>query len=679
MSDKRTVAIVGPSLSGKTTLLESLLFVAGAITRKGSIKDGNTVGDSAAEARERGMSVEVSAATAEHDGVAFTFLDCPGSIEFAAEARNALIGADAALVVCEPELARVSMLAPTFRFLNDHEIPHLTFINKIDRAGVPMRDLVPAMRAASARPLVLHQVPIRDGDTITGYVDLVTEQAYAYKDGAPSEQVDVPDLVKDREQSAHTELLESLADFDDALLEKLLEDEVPSRQEVRQYLKTQVAANQVVPVLFGVAEHDRGVRRLLDHMVHLVPAADATVARRGIDAASDEVMAQVLKTYITPHGGKLSLVRVWRGSLADGTVLNGVRAAGLYRMMGAQQTKLGEAQAGDVVALGRLEGIIAGDTLVKGAKPPDDELPRAETPPAVYSLAITAEKRDDEVKLSTAVAKVIEEDPSLSVEQNPDTQEFVLWGQGEIHLQIAVARLHSKYNLALKTRPPRVAYKEAIRKGISQHGRFKRQTGGHGMFGDVHLDIKPLPRGTGSEFHKKIVGGNVPKQYIPAVEHGVREYLRKGPLGFPVVDVSVTLTDGAYHTVDSNDQSFRLAARVAMTEAMPKCGPVLLEPISHVTISVPNDATAKVHGLISGRRGQILGFQAKDGSDGWDEVEAYMPEAELHDLIIELRSLTFGVGWYAFAYDHLTELTGRAADQVLAKYGAKADEGNEKE
>ncbi len=672
MSDKRTVAIVGPSLSGKTTLLESLLFVTGAITRRGNVKDGNTVGDSAAEARERGMSTEVSAAAAEHNGVAFTFLDCPGSIEFAIEAQNALIGADAALVVCEPDPARVVMLAPTFRFLDDHDIPHLLFINKIDRANVQMRDLVPAMRAISGRPLVLHQVPIRDGDAITGYVDLIGEQAYAYKGGAASEQVEVPDSVKDREHSARTELLESLADFDDALLEKLLEDEVPSRQEVGEYLKTEVAANKVVPVFLGAAEQDHGVRRLLDHMAHLVPAAAATAAGRGIDAANGEPLAQVLKTYLTPHGGKLSLVRVWRGSLPDGVVLNGTRAAGVYRMMGAQQTKLGAAEVGDVVALGRLEGIGTGDTLAKGAKPPEEELPRAETPPAVYSLAIAAEKRDDEVKLSTAIAKVIEEDPSLSVEQNPDTQEFVLWGQGEIHLQVAVARLRNKYNLELKTQSPKVAYKEAIRKGISQHGRFKRQTGGHGMFGDVHLDIKPLPRGTGSEFHQRVVGGNVPRQYIPSVETGVREYLRKGPLGFPVVDVSVTLTDGSYHTVDSNDQSFKLAARVAMTEAMPKCSPVLLEPICQVNIMVPNEATAKVHGLISGRRGQILGFSAKEGWGGWDEVEAYMPQAELHELIVELRSLTLGVGWYTFAYDHLTELTGRLADQVLAEHGAKA-------
>ena len=673
MSDKRTVAIVGASVSGKTTLLENLLAASGAIGRKGTVKDGNTVGDSAAEARDRQMSTEVSAATVEYQGVSLNFLDCPGSIEFAAEARHALMGADAAIVVCEPVAERAMMLAPVFRFLDDHDIPHILFINKIDRATGLIRDFIPAVKAISTQPLVLHQVPIRDGDDVTGYVELVSEQAYTYQDGAPATEVDLPDAVKDREQSARTELLESLADFDDALLEKLLEDEEPSQDEVRDYVKRELAANQVVPVFFGAAELGHGVRRLLNHLVGLLPTAAETAVRRGLDAAGGEPLAQVLKTFMTPHGGKLSLVRVWRGEITDGTVLNGVRVAGVYRMLGAQQTKLDGAGAGDVVALGRLESIAAGDTLVKGSDAPGDALPRPDPLPPVYSFAIAAENRDDEVKLSSALAKVLEEDPSLSLAQNPDTQEFVLWGQGEIHLQVALARLKNKHNLVVTTRPPKVAYKEAISKSISQHGRFKRQTGGHGMFGDVHIDIKPLPRGAGFVFDSKVVGGNVPRQYIPAVEAGVRDFMQKGPKGFPLVDVSVTLTDGSYHSVDSNEQSFKLAARVAMTEAMPKCGPVLLEPICTVTISVPNDATSKVHAVISSRRGQILGFHAKDGWEGWDEVEAHMPEAELHDLIVELRSLTLGIGWYTYQYDHLAAISGRIAEQVLAQYGPGAD------
>ena len=672
MSNKRTVAIVGASLSGKTTLLESLLIAAGAIGRKGSIKEGNTVGDSSTEARDRQASTEVSAATFEHGGYTYNFIDCPGSIEFVSEARHALMGVDAALVVCEPVIERANMLAPVFRFLEEHDIPHILFINKIDRAFGLIRDFMPAISAVSGHPLVLHQVPIRDGEEVTGYVELVSEQAYAYQDGAAATEVELPEAVKAREEAARTVLLESLADFDDSLLEQLIEDVAPTQDEVRDYVKRELAANQIVPVFFGAAEQEHGVRRLLNHLGELVPSAEETAARRGVGGAG-EALAQVMKTYMTPHGGKLSLVRVWRGKITDGDTLNGVRIAGVYRMMGSQQTKISSAEAGDVVTLGRLEGIATGDTLAAGAAAPADPLPKASNPPAVYSFAIAAENRNDEVKLSAAIAKVLEEDPSLEVAQNSETHEFVMAGQGEIHLQVSLARLKNKHGLTVTTQKPRVAYKEAIRKSVSQHGRFKRQTGGHGMFGDVHLDIKPLPRGSGFVFESKVVGGNVPRQYIPAVESGVREFLVSGPNGFPLVDLSVTLTDGSYHSVDSNEQSFKLAARIAMTEAMPKCNPVLLEPICTVKISIPNDATSKVHAVISVRRGQILGFLAKDGWDGWDEIEAYMPQAELHDLIVELRSLTLGIGWYTWEYDHLAEISGRIAEQVLKQYAVESE------
>ena len=671
MSRNRTVAVVGPSLSGKTTLVENILAVSGAVSRKGTVKEGNTVADASAEARERHISTEVSTVTVDIGDDTFTLLDCPGSIELAAEARNALMGADAALVVFEADESRLSMMAPILRFIATHDIPTIGFVNKMDRAVTPLRDLIPRIRRHAARPFILAQVPIWEGETVTGYVDLITGQAYSYGAGG-SEAVALPETVAERREQAHTELLESLADFDDTLLEALLEDRQPSEDEVRQYLLDQVAANHVVPVFIGAAEQESGVRRLIAHLARFVPAAAVTAEHRGIDGQG-EPLAQVLKTYVTPHGGKLSLVRLWRGEVPDGTTLNGMRVAGIYRLMGAQQSKLAKAEAGDVVAFGRLEDAHTGDTLVKGSAPPAEALPRAEPLPAVYALAIAAEKRDDEVKLSTAVAKVLEEDPSLSVEQNQETNEFLLWGQGEVHLQVALARLRHKYNLAVKTRPPTVAYKEAIRRGVSQHGRFKRQTGGHGMFGDVHLDIKPLPRGSGFDFRATIVGGSVPRQYIPAVEAGAREYLAKGPLGFPVVDVSITLTDGAFHSVDSNEQSFKLAAREALKEGLPKCDPVLLEPIYHVTLVIPNDATSKVHGLISGRRGQILGFQAKEGWDGWDEIEAHIPQAEMHDLIIEVRSLTQGVGWFTFAYDHLSEIAGRLADEALARHAEAAE------
>jgi elongation factor G len=437
-------------------------------------------------------------------------------------------------------------------------------------------------------------------------------------------------------------MLEELANFDDHLLEELLEEINPPQEEILQDLKLELGADLVVPVLFGVAEQDYGVRHLLDALLREAPEPETTVERRGIVLHADAPLAQVLKTYFTPQGGKISLVRVWQGKLTDGIVLNGVRAGGLYRLMGQQQQPLNEAHAGEIVAISRLEGIKTGDTLSSDEQLAA-ELPKAEHLEPVYALAIAPEKRNDEVKLSSALAKLLEEDPSLAWEQHGDTHEVILWGQGEIHLQVALDRLRRKYNLPMTTQPPQVPYKETIRKSVASiHGRYKHQSGGHGQFGDVYLEIKPLPRGAGFNFSDTIVGGVVPKQYIPGVEMGVREFLAHGPLGFPIVDVAVTLTNGSYHTVDSSEQAFKQAARLAMQTGMPQCEPTLLEPIAFIEVITPSEFTSKALQLISGRRGQILGYEAKSDWQGWDSVKAYLPQAEMQNFIVELRSLTLG-------------------------------------
>jgi elongation factor G len=661
----RCVALVGPYLSGKTTLLESMLHVTGAIPRKGTVKDGTSVGDGSAEARARQMSVEISAAGTEFLGDKWSILDCPGSIEFAQEMRNALMAVDAAVVVCEPAIEKALTLAPILRFLDQHAIPHMLFINKMDLATRRVSDILAALQAISERPLVLRQVPIRDGDRITGYVDLVSERAYTYRPDQPSDRVPIPDSVQERERQARTQLLESLADFDDSLLEKLLEDQIPPAADVYKNLARTLTRDMIVPVFLGGAEKDHGVRRLMKALRHEVPPPDVSAARLKLPAG-DGALVAVFKTYHVPHMGKLSLGRVWRGEVADGMTFGGERVGGLYRMMGQSQTKIPKASAGEVVALGRMDQVRTGDLLIGERR--DSSAAGRLTPrfAPVFSGAIAVENRNEEVKLSAAMAKLIEEDPSLAVEQNADTHEYLLWGQGEMHLRIALERLRNKYHLSANMKRPQVPYQESIRKGTSQHGRYKRQTGGHGQFGDVHIDIKPLPRGSGFSFEESIVGGSVPKNFIPAVEMGARDYLKRGPLGFPVVDISVNLTDGQYHSVDSSEAAFKQAARIAMTEGMAKCDPVLLEPIFHVTIQIPAEFTPKAQRLISGRRGQILGFGAIGDWKGWDEVSAYMPQAEIHDLIIELRSLTLGVGTFTWKFDHLTELTGRLADQVIA-------------
>ena len=669
-SGPRCAALVGPYLSGKTTLLESLLFVTGAVPRKGTIKDGNTVGDASPPARARKMSVEVSVASTSFMNEPWTFMDLPGSIELAGEAHTALMVADAAVVVCEPVPDRALMLAPLFKFLDDNAIPHLVFVNKVDHPHPPGRELLEALQAVSARPLVLRQVPIRAGDAISGYVDLVSERAYQYQSGQPSKLISIPTTVAGDEKDARQGMLEKLADFDDKLLEKLLEDAVPSKEEIYAQLTRNLQADRIVPVLLGSADRDHGVRRLLKALRHEVPEAAETAARLGIEA-SGEPVAQVFKTVYAAHTGKQSLARAWRGPIADGaTVSDGktsARIGGISRLLGQQQSKLAKAEAGEVVTFGPLEGIGTGATVTPSGKLPAGLKPWPQPPAPLIAQALIAANRADDVKLSGALKRLVEEDPSLRYEQSADTNELLLWGQGEIHLAVALDRLKTQYNLAVNGHPPQVPYKETIRKGITQHARHKRQTGGHGQFADVKVEIKPLPRGSGFNFEDKIVGGAIPRNFIPAVEEGVRDYLKRGPLGFPVVDCYVTLFDGQYHDVDSSDMAFKTAGSLAMREGMPKCDPVLLEPICKVEISVPTEFTSKVQRLISTRRGQILGFDAKADWPGWDAVSAYLPQSEMGDLIIELRSLTMGVGSFTWGFDHLTELTGKLADKVTAR------------
>ena len=658
----RNIAIIGPYLSGKTTLLEGLLHACGATNRKGSVTEGTTVGDSAAEARARNMSTELNVGSATFMDSEFTFLDCPGSVELLQESLFVLPGVDAAVVVCEPDADKAQALAPLLHSLEESGVPHMLFVNKIDKATITVQALLDALQPISSKPLVLRHIPVQDGEMISGYVDLASERAYHYKLGEVSEVINLPASEEDAFGDARYSMLEALADFDDDLMEKVLEDITPEKEELYANLTKDFQDANIIPVLLGAAEQGGGIFRLLKALRHEVPAANVAATRAGADDLSGNV-AQVLKTYHTQHGGKVSIARVWCGEIKEGMTLNGQRVSSLFRMMGHDQQKIPNAAAGEVVGLGRMEEAITGETLSDTGS---NSLGTPDILPPVYSLAIAASKRDDEVKLSAALAKVRVEDPSITVGHDEDTHELVMRGQGDIHLKITMDRLLSKYGLEVKSERPKVPYMEAIRKSIEQHGRHKKQSGGHGQFGDVHLAIKPLPRGSGFEFVDKIVGGAIPRQYIPAVQSGVKDYLDKGPLGFPVVDISVTAFDGQYHAVDSSELAFKMAARTAMNEGMKQCNPVLLEPILEVAIAAPSEHTPKINAIVSGRRGQILGFDTRVGWSAWDVVSAHMPQSELHDLIIELRSATQGTGSYTATFDRLQELTGRLADDVVA-------------
>ena len=659
----RTVALVGPYGGGKTSLLESIAALTGAVARKGAVADGSSLGDGSAEARARQMGVEVNVLTTRYLEEDFVFLDCPGSIEFLGETLNLLPGIDAAVVVVEPEPAKAGMLKPYLKYLADAKVPHLLFVNKFDHAGGSLRALLAMLQETSDLPLLLRQIPIWENGAATGFIDLALERAFAWR-GAKAEVIDIADVR--REKEARFEMLERLADYDEHLMEELLGDVEPPREEVFGDLARDFGDGLVVPVLIGSAERDHGVARLLKLLRHEAP--DVSVAAARLALRPGDAAALVLKTFHGVQGGKLSLVRVLAGTLKDNQLLHGpdgdMRIGGIFALAGSQQVKKSEAHAGETVALARLETARTGDILSSAKPAAARAATRALVP--VYRLALEAMDRKDEVKINAAMGKLMEEDPTLVFTHDPDAQEMVLAGQGEMHLKVAVDRLANRFGLRLATHAPRVPYRETIRKQTRVRGRHKRQTGGHGQFGDVVLEIASAPRGSGFSFEDRIKGGVVPKQWIGSVEKGVLEAMKAGPLGFPVVDVTVALVDGSYHSVDSSDAAFQTAGRIAMSEGLPACVPVLLEPVMRLAIHVPSEATAKAGSLIGARRGALMGFDARPGWRGWDTVKAEMPLSETAGFIVDLRSLTQGVGTFEMAFSHLAELNGKLADHIVA-------------
>ena len=671
----RCIALVGPFQSGKTTLLEAILARTGAIRNAGSVDAGTSVGDASPEARNHKMGVGLSAATTTFMGDGYTFIDCPGSIEFAHDMRAALPAVDAAVVVCEADEKKLPQLQIILRELEDLGIPRFLFLNKIDRANKRIRETLATLQPASRVPLVLRQIPIWNGELIEGFVDLALERAFVYREHKPSEVITLDGGNLDREKEARFSMLEKLADHDDVLMELLLEDIQPPRDAVFDDLARELREGLICPVLLGAASRENGVLRLMKALRHEAPGVAETAKRLGVPAQK-EALAYVFKTLHLQHGGKLSLTRLLAGHLDDGATLQSSsgeagRVSGILAVSGGHDTKRAAAEVGDTIALGKLEAIKTGDTLSNGKTAPA-ALVRIEPTPPVLAMSLAATDRKDDVKLGQALLRLNEEDPSLTMIHNPQTHDIVLWGQGEMHLRVALERLKDRFGVNAKSQAPAIGYQETIRKSVTQRGRHKKQSGGHGQFGDVVLEVKPMPRGSGFEFHEKVVGGAVPRNYIGAVEEGVVDSLARGPLGFPVIDLHVTLTDGSYHSVDSSDLAFRTAARIGMGEALPQCQPVLLEPIHMVEIVCPTEATAKINAILSARRGQILGFDTRENWPGWDCVRATMPEAEIGDLIVELRSATAGAGGFTRQFDRMAEVTGRAADQIIAAHRVAA-------
>jgi elongation factor G len=658
----RVIALVGPAGAGKTSLAEAMLFAAGATDRLGSTANGSSIGDSSPESRQRGGSTELNLYNFDYLGDSFAILDCPGSIGFAPDGARALAVADVAIVVVDPDPARAPLAAPALRALDELGIPHLIFVNRIDQAHGRIRDLLSALQPISVSPLIARQIPIWDGERVGGFVDLALERAFKYRAGEQSERIEIPGDVQGREIEARTNMLEQLADHDDELLEQLLMDQAPTPEKVFQDLARETGQSLGVSVLFGSASSSWGVRRLLKALRHEAPGPQATAGRL-------EVSDPALYVFKVVHGaiGRLAMSRVLGGRIAEGSDLKTAdgehaRVGSLFKVQGEKTQKVGEGRDGDVVAVAKIDAVGAGEWLGVGKLPPPVEVAY---PARNCAIAIEPADRKDDVKLSGALQRLVEEDSALIVEHDKANHEMRLRGVNDEHLNTVTARLKRRYGVEVKSHPPSIGYRESIRKPVTQKGRHKKQSGGHGQFGDVIIEVKPLPRGSGFVFEERITGGAVPRQWIPAVEDGVREAMVKGPLGFQVVDCSVALVDGSYHSVDSSELAFRLAGRIAMQEALAAAQPHLLEPMHKLTVVCPSSATSRITSAVAGRRGQMLGLAPREGWTGWDRVDALLPEAELSGLEAELRAQSQGLATYEAEFDHLAELNGPLADKVI--------------
>ena len=670
---QRNIAFVGPHHAGKTTLVEAVLAQGGAIGRRGSIADGTTVTDHEPEDIAHAQSTTVGFAHCSSGNVDVTILDAPGFIDFFEETKLALCGADGAVVVVEADPARVVQTKALIDFLESRTMPHCFVINKLDRPGADFEGTLAALQSLYGRHVVAEQWPIFSRTTasekssgFSGYVDLAEMKAFTYA-GDGEREAALPGDILERVRAAHGELLEAMADFDDHLMEELLEGVEPPLDEVERDLCSECSHDQIVPVLVasgatgaGVCALARAIERWFPSPAQ-APMLDAEGRPIPADPAA-AVVAHVIKTVMHPQSGKLSIVRVLSGTLKSDATLTDisqgdekVRSGGLYRLQGKKQEAIGEAGPGSIVGIARLEPVKTGDVLSSNGH--KVLLPRVSMSEPCFAIAIKPKERIDEAKIFQMLARIVDEDPSLCLTRADITGELLLLGSGEQHVAIAVERLARKYKVEIETTAPQIPYQETIAAGTEIHSRYKHQTGGHGQFGDVWLRFEPRERGSGVTFEAQIVGGVVPRQFIPAVEKGAREALAQGPSGYPVTDIHVTLFDGSYHDVDSSEQSFKTAAAMGVREALPKCHPTVLEPISRVNVTVPTQYTSTVIQQLTGKRGQILGMNPADQA-GYDVVEADVPQVELSRYITELRTGTQGLGTFHSRHERYDPVQG---------------------
>lgn len=596
-------------------------------------------------------------------------IDCPGAVESLPEARMALLASDMAVLVVPPEPEAAALAAPYLRAVEAAGAPCVIFVNRIDEARARMREVIAALQDYARSVIVLRQVPIREGDSIVGAVDLVSERAWRYRDGQSSALIEIPEDARPREHEARAEMLEHLSEFDDWLLEEIVEDREPAGGPLYAICTRVMRENAAMSALIGSAARSAGLRRLMKLLRHETPPPSALRARLaegapGLDAPPAAVAFQAQQRR---HVGKTVLIRALDDGVAAGRPLGGGNVGGLAAL-GEDKRLEGALPVGGVAAAVKSDQLAAGRLLTRDAAAPPPAWARSPRPMVARLIEPAHDK--DEAKLSTALARLAEDDPGLELEHEAGSGGLLARLQGPVHLRRLLETLREEFGVEARDAAPAGIYRESVTRPAEVHHRHRKQTGGAGQFADVKLTVRPNPRGAGFTFDEAVRGGAVPRNYIPAVETGARDAMERGPLGFPVADVGVTLSDGKAHSVDSSDFAFRTAGRAAVAQGLAEGQPVLLQPIFEVAIHAPSAHAGGLSPLVSSLKGRVLGFDRDPEARGWDLFRAQMPAATLEELAHGLRAATQGVGWFEVRFDHFEELYGREAEQVVAAQGA---------
>jgi len=649
----RCFAVLGPSQTGKTMLVEKLASLDGA---------------GKAQVSPNGLGVTEFSFVGEP----WCAFDTSGSVEALAQTQDALLASDACILCVSPNPEEAVLAAPYLKAIEASHTPCILFINKIDEPKGRIRDVIAALQDYSNHPLVLRQVPIREGDKIVGAVDLISERAWRYREGQTSTLVKIPDELVEREHEARAELLEHLSEFDDWLLEELIEDHEPANDAVYSISARVLAENKVIPVMVGAASHNNGMMRLMKALRHEAPPVEVLRKRLAEETGTEEkaLLAVGFHAYHRPSIGKTVLLRALDGGLKQGAQLAG---SGLGAL---QVAATGKALAGGEQEPGQAFAAVKSDHLtVPSVLKADDAVAApdwAEAPAPMVERVLAPENERDETKLSGTLQKIAETDQGLAVRQEEGTGAQMVAVQGPVHLRDVIRTLSDVFKIAVAEKPPSPAYRETITKKADVHYRHRKQTGGAGQFADVKMTVHPNGRGDGFSFGETVKGGAVPRNFIPAVEAGAQEALAKGPLGFQVVDIGVTLTDGQHHSVDSNEFAFRAAGRMGVSQALADAGPVLMQPIYRVEFHIPSVFSGGLVPIVSSLKGQVLGFDRDDSAKGWDIFRALIPGHALDELSHSLRSATQGIGWFSKSFDHFEELYGKEADAIIRAHGSGA-------